>query len=289
MTLHAAIKEVLEKNKGSMTVKEIAEVINSEKLYTRKDGNPVPSSQIHARVKNYPSLFNKIDDRISIIQSESDDYKSIISVDWYLNKLEELLSKKSEVTDIERLLLVVEISIIFFKLRFEKEISNSTPNSRTDFVNTASSLTRTDQYKDCFKTVIEKESIFKDDFFFFHSMMFLNIEGINKDDFNYSMIKYLQNASVFGKYDSGQFVTPSFVNELLAGLAKPQKGWVVYDPAAGIGNTLVRISKIEDDIRIIRQDINPHIVELCKLNLALQNNAISHVSATNSLLYPEAS
>jgi len=59
MTLHEAIKKVLQEVGKPLTAKEIADIINGKKLYRRKDGNPVPSSQIHARVKNYPHLFEK--------------------------------------------------------------------------------------------------------------------------------------------------------------------------------------------------------------------------------------
>lgn len=56
MTLHEAIVEVL-KGKKIARAKDIAESINSLGLYHRKDGKPVPASQIHARIKNYPELF----------------------------------------------------------------------------------------------------------------------------------------------------------------------------------------------------------------------------------------
>ncbi len=59
MTLHEAIELVLKENKRPMSAKDIADEINNRNLYQRGDGNPVPTSQIHARVKNYPLLFKK--------------------------------------------------------------------------------------------------------------------------------------------------------------------------------------------------------------------------------------
>ncbi len=57
MKLHEAIQEVIRENGKAMTFTEIAKQINAKNLYTRKDGLPVPASQISARVKNYPQLF----------------------------------------------------------------------------------------------------------------------------------------------------------------------------------------------------------------------------------------
>ena len=57
MKLHEAIQEVIRKNGTGLTFTEIARQINAQGLYFRKDGKPVPASQISARVKNYPLLF----------------------------------------------------------------------------------------------------------------------------------------------------------------------------------------------------------------------------------------
>lgn len=57
MKLHEAIQEVIRNSGKALTFTEIAEKINSLGLYNRKDGQPIPASQISARVKNYPHLF----------------------------------------------------------------------------------------------------------------------------------------------------------------------------------------------------------------------------------------
>ncbi len=82
MTLHEAIVEVL-KTKKISNAKDIAERINALKLYVRKDGKPVPTSQIHARIKNYPQLFqNKISNLYELranLTEGSDDYQRLTS------------------------------------------------------------------------------------------------------------------------------------------------------------------------------------------------------------------
>lgn len=75
MKLHEAIVKVLREASTSLTFTEIAKLINRQGLYARKDGKPVPASQISARVKNYPLLFD-IDRSVSPIKiSISNDNK----------------------------------------------------------------------------------------------------------------------------------------------------------------------------------------------------------------------
>lgn len=57
MKLHEAIQEVIRQSGHPLTFTEIARQINLQDLYSRKDGQPIPASQISARVKNYPQLF----------------------------------------------------------------------------------------------------------------------------------------------------------------------------------------------------------------------------------------
>jgi len=67
MTLHEAIEKVLREESAALTFTEIAKLVNKQGLYDRKDGKPVPASQISARVKNYPDLFD-IDRNVSPIK-----------------------------------------------------------------------------------------------------------------------------------------------------------------------------------------------------------------------------
>lgn len=58
LKLHEAIELVIKEAGRPLTFTEIAKQINARNLYSRKDGAPVPASQISARIKNYPSWFN---------------------------------------------------------------------------------------------------------------------------------------------------------------------------------------------------------------------------------------
>ena len=67
MTLHEAIVKVLQENMQPMSAREIANILNERKLYIRKDGSEIKTSQIHARVKNYPALFTKDEKGIGLV------------------------------------------------------------------------------------------------------------------------------------------------------------------------------------------------------------------------------
>ena len=57
LKLHEAIELVIKDAGRPLTFTEIAKQINARNLYSRKDGAPVPASQISARIKNYPTWF----------------------------------------------------------------------------------------------------------------------------------------------------------------------------------------------------------------------------------------
>lgn len=58
MTFHQAIDEVIRRNNRPMTSVEIALELNSTQLYFKKDGTDIKSSQVEARVGNYPKKFS---------------------------------------------------------------------------------------------------------------------------------------------------------------------------------------------------------------------------------------
>lgn len=64
--LHEAMEKILIKSDVSLSTTEIADEINASGLYRRKDGLPVPRSQILARAINYTSRFNIVEEIISL-------------------------------------------------------------------------------------------------------------------------------------------------------------------------------------------------------------------------------
>ena len=58
MTLHEAIEQLLKQTGRPMTTTEIANGLNKNKWYQKKDRSTINPFQIHGRTKNYPNIFN---------------------------------------------------------------------------------------------------------------------------------------------------------------------------------------------------------------------------------------
>lgn len=87
MTLHEAIKKLLIETNRPMKPTEIANELNQRDWYRRKDGGPLPSAQISARVNNYTSVFFKRDGKIHLMgwaDSPTDDTgdEAPLDVEW---------------------------------------------------------------------------------------------------------------------------------------------------------------------------------------------------------------
>lgn len=67
MTLHVAIEKLLRQVGRPMTTSEIADLLNKNKWYQKKDGSPIGSFQIHGRTRNYANLFSRNGTLVSIV------------------------------------------------------------------------------------------------------------------------------------------------------------------------------------------------------------------------------
>ena len=66
MTLHTAIEKLLQQTGRQMTTHEIADSLNKNNWYQKKDGSKITDFQIHGRTKNYPQLFNRNGTTVSL-------------------------------------------------------------------------------------------------------------------------------------------------------------------------------------------------------------------------------
>jgi len=57
LTLHVAIQKLLQQEERAMPAKEIADALNQNGWYEKKDGSLIEADQIHARKNKYPDLF----------------------------------------------------------------------------------------------------------------------------------------------------------------------------------------------------------------------------------------
>jgi len=77
MTLHEAIVKVLQSKKRAMSTQEIADELNKNKLYQKKDKSIIEAFQIHGRTRNYPHLFDRNGSMVSLKDSA---FKSDIEI-----------------------------------------------------------------------------------------------------------------------------------------------------------------------------------------------------------------
>lgn len=70
MTLHEAIQQALLHAGRSLTVAQIAEVLNANSWYSKKDGSDIKSSQVAARVKSNSYLFTNTNNLIGLKSTE---------------------------------------------------------------------------------------------------------------------------------------------------------------------------------------------------------------------------
>lgn len=59
MKLHEAIAKLLKETGRQMTTSEIANALNKNKWYAKKDGSLITTFQIHGRTKNYADIFSR--------------------------------------------------------------------------------------------------------------------------------------------------------------------------------------------------------------------------------------
>lgn len=64
MTLHVAMEAVLADHEEGLRAADLADEINRRALYRKKGGKPVDAGQIHARVGQYRSMFDRSAGRI---------------------------------------------------------------------------------------------------------------------------------------------------------------------------------------------------------------------------------
>ena len=57
MKIEEAILYSLAKRNGGMRTEQIADMINTQRLHLRKDGQPVTSKQVFAVIMRYPDTF----------------------------------------------------------------------------------------------------------------------------------------------------------------------------------------------------------------------------------------
>ncbi|WP_216368492.1 DNA-deoxyinosine glycosylase [Limnovirga soli] len=67
MTLHEAIERLLRQTGRPMTTLQIADELNKNGWYQKKDGSAIQAFQIHGRTRNYANIFDRDGSTVSLI------------------------------------------------------------------------------------------------------------------------------------------------------------------------------------------------------------------------------
>src|SRR5690606_6143081 len=67
MTLHEAIEKLLRQTGRPMTTQQIADELNKNGWYQKKDGSTIQAFQIHGRTRNYTNIFDRDGSTVSLI------------------------------------------------------------------------------------------------------------------------------------------------------------------------------------------------------------------------------
>jgi hypoxanthine-DNA glycosylase len=67
MTLHAAIEKLLRQTGRPMRTEQIADELNKNNWYLKKDGSAIQAFQIHGRTRNYTNIFDRDGSTVSLI------------------------------------------------------------------------------------------------------------------------------------------------------------------------------------------------------------------------------
>lgn len=67
MTLHAAVEKLLKFRGKPMSIQEIADELNTNGWYQRKDGTKIQGVHIHGRTRNYKDIFIRKGTTVSLV------------------------------------------------------------------------------------------------------------------------------------------------------------------------------------------------------------------------------
>lgn len=87
MTLHEAIEKLLKQTGRPMTTQQIADELNKNGWYEKKDGSTIQAFQIHGRTRNYSHIFDRNGSTVSLIGQRKSTVDSMKNENQNVEKL----------------------------------------------------------------------------------------------------------------------------------------------------------------------------------------------------------
>lgn len=303
LTLHEAIQKVLREANKPMSTSEIAEQINLQGLYQRGDSNPIPTSQISARVKNYANLFKRLPDNKIALSNEAN-----FILDEVAFRMEDCLRGSVNRSSylIHSLLFYARLSNTSVHLNFfgkysieewkKKHGSAKTQNdSGVDNIETLKNDTTTNivespediklWLRNAFKNIDTHFQISVWENFIIHQiesvsdiLLLTLFKILCQYDFRESSINNETFGNFFNEYlnsgnrsmrDRGVLSTPESLNIGLSKLITIKTNDVLVDPFAGFCGTIIKASIANQNVKhsIVAFDIFDEAIAIGQMNL----------------------
>ncbi len=276
MKLHEAIQKVLRENGHPMTAMDIADSINLSGYYEKADATPLQSSQVYARVKNYPSILQNINGHIVLV--EDNHWKNLLTSYEYLSNT------------LKGIFILADIQFIIAVLLFYKRFIdiNDRPGRSYPLKPNGESKSTLDDLIDGGRSFVEKlksledysiapEGVFEecarlliklDNFKRKEIASILNqihTRHLSDQEFG-NIYEYLLTIVYIDSDKSSLNHTPYSLRQLMVAILNPTENTSVYDPVAGIGGLLIE-AKLHENVSIQGSEINKRIAQLGNLNL----------------------
>lgn len=107
---------------------------------------------------------------------------------------------------------------------------------------------------------------------------------ISISDFGAFFNESLYRTALRSNKEGIKHTTPKSINQLIASIAQPKDGELIFDPTAGQGSSLVAFLNRLPNLDIIGQEQNIHIWALCKMNLLMNGAYHARIAHGNSLV-----
>ncbi|MDO1450354.1 N-6 DNA methylase [Rhodocytophaga aerolata] len=292
MTLHEAIVEVLEDLGHPLSTRHIADEVNRRRLYQRGDGEPVPSSQISARVRNYPNLFLIENNRIRLVKEsvnkKSTDYEKMFTqladfsrnLGYSVRNLVPAFIFAARISHLNNQPISVDSKLSYIEITHllnDINISKVFKGSLSSIINEIKNLDENTSQK-----IIDIINNYD-----------LSIKSVNQDNFGpyfENFIYSFQNPNLA----KSQYSSPKVLKILIAKLIDNFDG-VVYDPALGLGGFFTAILNelqnknqlgTANNLELIGQEIDETVRACAIMNLHMHGYFQAEIFGGNSIDEP---
>lgn len=271
MTLHSAIEQVLRESRRPMKSAELAEIINSRKLYVKSDNTNVSPSQITARVSKYQDLFKIGENGIVLHDLRIKPYRDFML--RFTNMLRRMALVANEMK-------VQELTASFLGLIYLQERNSQFPSKdgkyKKDLIAGFRNLQNEHpQLEDAFQSTIDFIANFTSEFeveqivTLVNSYRFESAAKPLQDEFSSFFNDALNAFNWKNNFKGGEYSTPKLISLLISSIYELPLVAKIFDPFAGRASLLSELIRMHKNSvqEVLAGDINQNSVNLGSLNL----------------------